>query len=609
MDSIQKIHNDLFEHLRTKYPELRFTLRESNRYNNLDKGYWFKGDETHIETSFWKGIDWQTKTQNIALKIDLVDIKTPKVFLELTTSDDMEKAFFLKKIATPLKMFQMKIEGKLINKWTKLYNADYYLDAIDFFMLTDKTIIDAFITSNRVNKLFPLIKEDRFNAGLEEIEKRRLLILKREDGTIVTNDKIHPVRPKSLKIDRLILRNIAQFNHGVIEFDRSLTCFIGENGSGKTTLLRALLMGLIGVDQNEYLSESQSLIQSIINLLSIRGAREEYEIEYSDFGEIELFLNKKTKSCGVKFLVRNQGLPKLLDQGSFEEQMNEKGDFNILVIGFSQIQEIPNKFLIQASTRPNIADVLPLLANESDGRGKALQKWLMALDHDASNKEKDGQVSVERKLINRMFEIISDVTGQKLRFVSVNAQKEIIWIDIDSKVIPLSLVSQGFNNVFSWVGYFMKRLSETAPEGTEDPTQLPAICLIDEIDTYLHPKWQQTIVPALLKHFPNTQFIITTHSPIVVSNMEQGKLYKLENGEAIEIAPGYFGKDYGLVLEAIMGTPPRNEKSRKALADLFELIDREDFDAARQKLSELEEEYPGEPELSRAETLLSFLEA
>lgn len=612
MDNIQKIHNDLFEHLRTKYPDLRFSLRQSNRYKYLDKGYWFWGDDTNIEVSFWKGMDWLTQTQNIALKIDLLDILSPRVRLEFVASDDIQKTNFFEEIAFPLRMFQLRINGKLVNQWTKLYNADIYLDAVDLFIETDKIIIDSFIRSSRVNNLFPYISQKQFDKNIKEIEARRAFranLVENVSPLLELSNAYYLRKGKSILIDRLIINGIAQFKMLSVEFNPNLTCFIGENGSGKTTLLRSILLGLIGVGQNEYLAENKALTESLVNLLRIKGLKEDSDIEYSGFGEIELYCNKKSKSSGVKFIVRDQGQPKLIDQGSFEDQIDERGNFSSLVIGFSQAQSLGNKFKGFSSEKPNVEDVLPLLANEPDGRGEALHKWLMSLDHDASNKEKEGQFSIERQLINRMFEIISDVTGQKLSFNTVNAQKEIIWIDIDGQTIPLRLVSQGFNNVFSWIGYFMKRLSETAPEGTEDPTQLPAICLIDEIDTYLHPLWQQTIVPALLKHFPNTQFIITTHSPIVVSNMEQGKLYKLENGEAIEIPAGYFGKDYGLVLEAVMGTPPRNEKSRKALADLFELIDREDFDAARQKLSELEEEYPGEPELSRAETLLSFLEA
>lgn len=607
MDSIQKIHNDLFEHLRTKYPDLRFKLRQSNRYSRLDKGYWFLGNEVYLGTSFWEGTDWQNKTYNIMLGIELSDAKKPKVYLEFVANDNEDKAGFFSKIALPLRMNRVKRGGNEINKWWKNYEAEHYLDAVDLMITTDKSIIDAFIASSQSIDLFPEIDERDFKKRLSYIQSRQAHKKNLEIEIIWKNDMPNGNK-KPIILEKLRLKNIAQYNEASIKFHDRITCFIGENGSGKSTVLRAMLLALIGVDQNRYLNDNNDLANSLINLLKIKGSKEG-EAQYSNNGEIELKVKYQSNPSIVKFIWDGQGRPILHDEGNFETQIDENGNLNTLVMGFSQIQGVPNKSNARLLNKPNVGDMLPLLANEPDGRGEALQKWLMALDHDASNKEKSGKISLERKLINRMFHIISAVTGQELTFLSVNAQKEIIWIGIDGKTFPLSLISQGFNNVFSWVGYFMKRLSETAPEGTEDPTQLPAICLIDEIDTYLHPRWQQTIVPALLEHFPKTQFIITTHSPIVVSNLEEGKLYKLNDGQVNEIPFGYFGKDYGMILEAVMGTPPRNEKSRKDLADLFDLIDREDFDAARQKLSELEEEYPGEPELSRAETLLSFLEA
>jgi predicted ATP-binding protein involved in virulence len=50
----------------------------------------------------------------------------------------------------------------------------------------------------------------------------------------------------------------------------------------------------------------------------------------------------------------------------------------------------------------------------------------------------------------------------------------------------------------------------------EDPLTSPGVVLIDEIDLHLHPEWQRRVVGDLLKTFPNTQFILTSHSPFIV---------------------------------------------------------------------------------------------
>lgn len=55
--------------------------------------------------------------------------------------------------------------------------------------------------------------------------------------------------------------------------------------------------------------------------------------------------------------------------------------------------------------------------------------------------------------------------------------------------------------------------------------------LIDEVDLHLHPKWQQNLIDKLTKTFPNVQFILTTHSPHIVSDNPDVLVYILDNGE------------------------------------------------------------------------------
>lgn len=57
-----------------------------------------------------------------------------------------------------------------------------------------------------------------------------------------------------------------------------------------------------------------------------------------------------------------------------------------------------------------------------------------------------------------------------------------------------------------------------------DPATLEAVILIDEIEAHLHPRWQRTVVPLLREVFPRCQFIVTTHSPLVVGSARQGEV-------------------------------------------------------------------------------------
>jgi hypothetical protein len=62
-------------------------------------------------------------------------------------------------------------------------------------------------------------------------------------------------------------------------------------------------------------------------------------------------------------------------------------------------------------------------------------------------------------------------------------------------------------------------------ENSSEPEKQPALVLVDEIDAHMHPEWQQMLVPLLRKKFPLLQVIATTHSPLVVGNMEPNEVY------------------------------------------------------------------------------------
>ena len=80
------------------------------------------------------------------------------------------------------------------------------------------------------------------------------------------------------------------------------------------------------------------------------------------------------------------------------------------------------------------------------------------------------------------------------------------------------------------------------------------IVLVDEIETHLHLELQKVIMPLLTEIFPNIQFIVTTHSPFVLSSLSNAVAFDLEHQEIIEdlteysyesLAEGYFGVKTG----------------------------------------------------------------
>ena len=105
-------------------------------------------------------------------------------------------------------------------------------------------------------------------------------------------------------------------------------------------------------------------------------------------------------------------------------------------------------------------------------------------------------------------------------------------------------MSSGEKNLFALVSDLAMRLITANPKlkgmsGVTDNNPLlqgKGIVLIDEIDLHLHPKWQSKILPKLMDLFPKVQFIITTHSPIVLQGVN-GIIYRLNAGNLTKIPP------------------------------------------------------------------------
>ena len=138
--------------------------------------------------------------------------------------------------------------------------------------------------------------------------------------------------------------------------------------------------------------------------------------------------------------------------------------------------------------------------------------------------------------------------------------------------------------------------------------------LIDEIDLHLHPTLQVVVMKGLQHAFPNIQFIITSHAPMIMTGIpmdNQNKIIKLgyneqEGYSAKEIET--YGLDASTIIQAVLGVTPRSAEVEEKLRNLFSLIDDDDYQKASEKLVEMRKLF-GEhlPELSKAEAMLNFL--
>jgi predicted ATP-binding protein involved in virulence len=174
------------------------------------------------------------------------------------------------------------------------------------------------------------------------------------------------------------------------------------------------------------------------------------------------------------------------------------------------------------------------------------------------------------------------------------------------QVFELEQLSDGYRNLLAVVLDFARRLAQVHPNW-ENPLEAPGILLIDEIELHLHPQWQQKIIPNLRAVFPNTQLVVATHSPQVLTTVESRSIFILRDRELRAAPIQTYGAENKRVLQEVMQTdsrPPDNVNADQ-IRELFRLINQGHLqqasalcDALMHKLGQ------DEPTLIEAQTII-----
>jgi predicted ATP-binding protein involved in virulence len=165
-------------------------------------------------------------------------------------------------------------------------------------------------------------------------------------------------------------------------------------------------------------------------------------------------------------------------------------------------------------------------------------------------------------------------------------------------------LSDGQKAIICLIADLARRICLLNPQlGQEAMKQTPGVVLIDELDMHLHPKWQRSLTLGLQKAFPAVQFIVASHSPQILSEMQPEQIIVLTAGSASHPQVSY-GLDSSAVLEEIMDASPRPKGVSEELSQLFAALDRNELETARHLLAELRSSAPGVADLTRAEALL-----
>ena len=212
-------------------------------------------------------------------------------------------------------------------------------------------------------------------------------------------------------------------------------------------------------------------------------------------------------------------------------------------------------------------------------------------------------LSAVRDAITSMIDSVSDphVEMRPMRFVVSQGLGE------RTEKRSLGELSGGCRAVLALAGDLARRMAQGNPH-LANPLQSEAVVLIDEVDLHLHPSWQQRILRDLTRTFPNAQFIVSTHSPQVLTTVMPEQVVELHREDGAVLASRTsattYGAEAGNVLVDVMGVKarPANDFTDK-LQEYLRLVGR-GRGMSRTAIGlrgELEELSPQDPALDRAD--------
>lgn len=456
----------------------------------------------------------------------------------------------------------------------------------------------------------PFILSDSLNTGrfLQQrhlFQKKSIPLLQvNHDDALFTliNNLLIEVAVQPLIIKGLRLSNIGIFKSLELDFHPRLTAICGLNGSGKTTIMRALALSLIGPQHSNL---AQDRIKEMFRLA--HGTQP----QANTVGSIEndCFLLEKKIANIVSFRpipaeediqVKAVGVGEGLFSG---ESMKS------LVLGFGQKRELdakkPHVKLLEFHP-PKAGDLIPLINHDSANGLTRFISWIANLDNDASKNP------TSRTLINLAFKLFSQIAGTEdgFAFLELKSVDPLdVWIRTPESPngIPYHLAGQGCQSVMGWVGHLLQRLAEVYKQSKNFHEQ-PFVALVDEVDAYLHPLWQRNILKVLLDFFPRGQFIVTTHSPLVIEGLDDFHYIRLETTEQGGVAHQEdlitLGWNYNQVLHQLFKVDPLSHVSRQKFAR--QMNDLKTRIAALETIKERDPDQ--EEDLAKQKTALHLLE-
>lgn len=424
-----------------------------------------------------------------------------------------------------------------------------------------------------------------------------------------------------MRLEQLQLNNYRCFENLTIDFHPELTVLIAPNGAGKTTILDAARVAVWpfvkGFDLGSQTGKSASIQIDDVRLLRQADGNMEAQLP-SSISATGSFLSGDESMTWVQKRERTKAnTSTLLDSASkaatalgktMEAMVRApQGDAPLTLplmtyLGTSRLW-YEGRFTSEAedttldvSAYSRTSGYLNCLSYSSSFKAfKAWYGWVYrayrenqieAIERSTPLSEAGQRFATAIQCVKTAVDaLVTQPTGWHSLEYSASHNQHLVMHHDELGTMPVDLLSDGLRNAIAMVSDLAFRAHKLNPHfGDQAALQTPGIALIDEVDMFLHPSWQQSILGSLRAAFPKLQFIVTTHSPQVLSTIRRENIRVLNGNSADMPLATTYGQPSGDVMHSVMMVNPQPPIAEApSLARLTALVDQglwEDPEAA-----------------------------
>ena len=309
---------------------------------------------------------------------------------------------------------------------------------------------------------------------------------------------------------------------GVPHLD-NVTLLLGSNGSGKTSVLRAVALSTLA----PVLAMGSGYVPYAL-VRRVKGRQQEdasvkaHVVLHEQDGlgegkeeELQATLAASPKSYTDRFVIAQQP-PK------WHVRLYDEESPAFLVLGYGATRRVetgPGSVEGRAKERilryRRVAGLF-----EEHMTLMPLAAWLPQV----ARKDKKRH----QEIVALMNELLPDDT-EMLGRLEEREEPEVLF-QRGGSVLPFPALSDGYRAFISWVGDVLYHLHTICPK-RQRLVDMRGVVLVDEVDLHLHPEWQRHLVPSVSRALPNLQFVLTSHSPLVVGTLSSQNVLLLEERE------------------------------------------------------------------------------